>query len=116
MASTYAKRRGRSREKRIHTHLLKKTMQDLRASPINNFEEIKYVKGGHIEFDPNVGETMVPECIEVEIKNENDLATLALISRLTDKYGVKVKIPEYKQTWGSSKVIRIVIDYNNVCK
>jgi|AntDeeMetagen134_2_1112570.scaffolds.fasta_scaffold00384_20 hypothetical protein len=99
-------------KRRCQTRRLNKAKNKLQESPIGNIDDVQYLAGGWIEFDPNRGEVMVPECVQFKLKNDDDLASLSLISKLTERFGLKVVVPEYKQTWGSPTVVRLTINYS----
>lgn len=102
--------RGRSRRYK-RSEKIATAARELREHHQHILKDVKYIKGGHIEFDPQKGETITPECVQFKIKNENCLNTKSTLSKICDKYNLRVQIPDHKQTFGESTVVRLVYDY-----
>lgn len=69
---------------------------------------VQYISGGFEEFDPNRGELMVPECVQLKLNNESCLATKSILSKICDRYNLRIQIPDHKQNFGQGTIIRLV--------
>lgn len=82
-------------------------------------DEVYINVGMPMEFDPRKGETPKPDGIEFKIPNVNDLSVQSKISEACEKFGMRVKMPDFKQPGftytthrGEERVYNEDVDYD----